>query len=52
MNDIVTMISTCGFPIFACIWLAKTQAKQIEKLTAIIQENTNVLNAIRKELKK
>lgn len=52
MNDIVSMISSCGFPVFACIWLAKTQAKQIEKLTAIIQENTNVLSAIREELKK
>lgn len=50
INDITTLITTCGFPIFACIYLAKTQAKQLEKLGEIINRNTKVIDKLREEM--
>jgi hypothetical protein len=48
INDIVSLISTCGFPIFACVYLAKTQAKQIEKLSDVIERNTEAIKELSK----
>lgn len=50
INDITTLITTCGFPIFACVYLAKTQAKQLEKLGEIINRNTKVIDKLREEM--
>lgn len=41
MNDIITIISQVGFPIGACIYLAISQAK-------IIDRNTQAINALAK----
>ena len=50
-NEIINAISSCGFPIFACIYLAKSQAKQIEKLSVIISKNTDAINKLQGVLK-
>ena len=47
MNDIVTIISQVGFPIGACIYLAISQAKIIDRNTQAI----NALAAVISELK-
>lgn len=39
MNDFITIISQVGFPIGACVYLAITQAK-------IIDRNTQAINAL------
>ena len=46
-NDIITAVSTLGFPIAACLffmWQSKTQderaARQMEKLNDILTNNT------------
>lgn len=50
-NEIISAISSCGFPIFACVYLAKSQAKQIEKLSVIISKNTDAINKLQGVLK-
>ena len=52
MNDIITIISTCGFPIFACVYLARTQAKELEKLGELIANNTKAINELKERVKK
>ena len=46
MNDVINLISSCGFPIFACIYLVKNQSKQIEKLSEIIKDNTKAIEKL------
>lgn len=52
INDIVNVVSSCGFPIFACIYLARTQGKQLEKLGEIISRNTQIIDELRKQVGK
>ena len=53
VNDIMTIISTLGFPIAACIWMAYYQNTTLQKLTDVIQKNTEMLKelSIRLEVK-
>ena len=51
LNDVINAISSCGFPIFACVYLAKSQAKQIERLSVIISKNTDAINKLQGVLK-
>ncbi len=46
MNDIVTIINSVGFPIVACIYLAKRD----EKTTAVLNQITITLRGIEKRL--
>ena len=46
VNDIITIISTLGFPIAACIWMAYYQSTTMAKLTQVIQENTQFLKEL------
>lgn len=52
VNDIMTIISTLGFPIAACIWMAYYQSTTLQELTKVIEENTRMLKelAIRLEV--
>lgn len=46
MNEVYNAISNVGFPIFACVFMAKTQTKTIEKLSSIISSNTRALDRV------
>ena len=43
MNDLVTVISTVGFPIAACIALGWYVSKQLEKFRDTVDNNTRAL---------
>ena len=43
MNDMVNMISTIGFPIFACVYMMKNNEKFVEVLGEI-SNNLTLLN--------
>lgn len=43
MNDIVTVVSTVGFPIAACIALGWYVSKQLEKFRATVESNTKAV---------
>lgn len=46
VQDLMTIISTLGFPIAACIWMAYYQSTTMAKLTQVIQENTQFLKEL------
>lgn len=46
INEIINAIGSCGFPIFACVYLVKSFSKQIEELTQVINRNTNVIEKL------
>jgi len=46
VNDIITIISTLGFPIAACCWMAYYQNTTLQKLTDVIQKNTEMLKEL------
>lgn len=46
VQDLITIISTLGFPIGACIWMAYYQSTTMAKLTQVIQENTQFLKEL------
>lgn len=46
VQDLITIISTLGFPIAACIWMAYYQSTTMTKLTQVIQENTQFLKEL------
>ena len=48
INDVISVISTCGFPIFACVYLARSQAKQLEKLSEVVNQNTQAIRDLTK----
>jgi len=43
MNDFITIISQVGFPIAACIYLAISQSKIIDRNTKAITELTKAI---------
>jgi hypothetical protein len=53
MNDIVNLISTCGFPIACCVFMLYQNSKQDqyfmeqqEKLRESIENNTRTINEL------
>ena len=46
VQDLITIISTLGFPIAACIWMAYYQNTTLQKLTDVIQKNTEMLKEL------
>lgn len=46
MNDIVTIISTVGFPIAACIAMGVYVKDVTGKLTDIVIQNTTAMNRL------
>lgn len=43
IDNIVALISSVGFPIVACIYMATKINKTLDKLTDTIANNTNVI---------
>lgn len=52
ITDITTMISTIGFPIVACAYLAHFQNTTIKELSDTITRNTIVLEKLQTRLSK
>lgn len=46
MNEIVTIISTVGFPIAMCLGMAWFIVKQLQQLKDVVNNNTNVINML------
>ena len=46
MKDILTAISTCGFPIVMALVEAYYIATRTDKMTEVISNNTTVLNKL------
>ena len=47
MKDILTAISTCGFPTVMALVEAYYIATRTDKMTEVISNNTSVLNKLR-----
>ena len=47
VNDIVTIISTVGFPIAACIYMAYVNAKQTEAHKEEMSKMTEAVNELK-----
>lgn len=50
MNDIITAISTVGFPIVACLGLGYFCYTITNKMLEVIQTNTEALASMKEEL--
>ena len=46
MNDVLTAISTCGFPIIMALVEAYYIAPRTDKMTEVLSNNTTVLNKL------
>ena len=46
MNDVLTAISTCGFPIIMALVEAYYIASRTDKMTDVLSNNTAVLNKL------
>ena len=46
MEDIMTAVSTCGFPIVMALVEAYYIASRMDKLTDVISQNTTVLEKV------
>ena len=46
MNDVLTAISTCGFPIIMALVEAYYIATRTDKMTELLSNNTTVLNKL------
>lgn len=40
MNDVINIISSVGFPIACCAWMAYYGKQTLEKLSEVISKNT------------
>ena len=50
MEQVVSLISSVGFPIAACIYLVFTTNKQLENLTKAVNEMSNAVNILTSKL--
>ena len=46
MNDVLSAISTCGFPIIMALVEAYYIASRTDKMTEVLSNNTTVLNKL------
>lgn len=46
MNEVLTAISTCGFPIIMALVEAYYIASRTDKMTEVLSNNTTVLNKL------
>lgn len=44
--DIVNLIGSVGFPIAACIYMAVTQTKTVDKLRESVDNNTRIMERL------
>lgn len=52
MSDYVNIISSVGFPIAACIYMAVTQRNTIDKLRESLDNNTIIMTKLCEKLDK
>lgn len=52
MSDYVNIISSVGFPIAACIYMAVTQRSTIDKLRESLDNNTIIMTKLCEKLDK
>ena len=50
MEQVVSIISSVGFPISACIYLVFTTNKQLENLTKAVNEMSTAVNILTNKL--
>lgn len=50
LADILSAITTVGFPIVACIYIAYVYDKIQKKLFDVIEENTKALTEVKEEM--
>ena len=50
MEQVVSIISSVGFPITACIYLVFTTNKQLENLTKAVNEMSTAVNILTNKL--
>ena len=50
MEQVVSIISSVGFPIVACIYLVFTTNKQLENLTKAVNEMSTAVNILTSKL--
>ena len=50
MEQVVSIISSVGFPIAACIYLVFTTNKQLENLTKAVNEMSTAVNILTTKL--
>lgn len=50
MEQVVSLISSVGFPIAACIYLVFTTNKQLEQLTSAVNEMSNAITILTSKL--
>ena len=50
INEIVQLISQAGFPIAVVVYLFYYQKDTVDKLSSIINENTQVIKSLQQEI--
>lgn len=50
VNDIITAISTVGFPIVMCVWFNIENNKKIDMITEALNNNTQALNILKNQI--
>lgn len=50
LNEILTAITTVGFPIIACVYMAYVYNKINAKLFEVVETNTEVLAEVKEEM--
>ena len=50
MDDVMTLISTVGFPIVACIYMARIMRAEIQTMTTAVNKLTTVVDDLNERL--
>ena len=51
LNEIASLISTLGFPVFVALYMLITNNKTVAKLAEIIEKNTDGLHELKRAIK-
>ena len=52
MEEVITIIQSVGFPIAACVFMARYIVKSVDSFRETIAENTKILNLIYERMKR
>lgn len=59
LNDIISLVANVGFPILACVYLARKNSQEeerhhveMEELRKTLEENTKAINRLVNQIKK
>lgn len=50
MDDIINVISTVGFPIFACIYMAKFMRTDVQELIKVVDKMSDAIDRLNERL--